>query len=393
MALAVVAGHLCVDLIPVISAESAASGSFMAPGRMSETDGLTIAPGGCVSNTGIALFKLGTPVRLVGRLGDDRIGQLTRDVISSIHPSLVADLEVVAGAAGAYTLVISPPNVDRTFLGFLGPNDTFASEHVPDHLLRQADLFHLGYPPLLRTMYADGGAELSRLLQRAKALGATTSLDTAMPDPARPSGKADWEGILQRALPHVDLFMPSVEELLFMLWRERYDTLARAAGHAGMIDALTAGDVRAVAQRTLALGTRMLVIKMGHRGLYLRTRALDGQLGRGAPGSLAAWSHRELWAPCFRVGVAGTVGAGDATIAGFITALLRRLEPEAAMTAAVAVGACNVEAADATSGVRSWEETIKRLRSPWDRLDARLDDDAWAWDETRGLWRGPDDGI
>lgn len=391
MALAVVAGFLCVDLIPIISADSAASESFLAPGRLIETDGLTIAPGGCVSNTGIALHTLGTPVRLVARLGDDAIGRLTREVIASIHPRLTQDLEQVAGAAGAYTLVISPPGRDRTFLGFLGPNDTFASGHVPDNLLRQADLFHLGYPPLLQAMYADGGGELARLMQRAKACGATTSLDMAMPDPSRPSGKADWPDILGRTLPHVDLFMPSVEELLFMLWRERYEALAHQVGHAGMIDALTTADVLELARRALGLGPRLLAIKMGHRGLYLRTGAMRAALGRAFPAEWAAWSHRELWAPAFRVHVAGTVGAGDATIAGFITALLQGMAPEMALTAAAAVGACNVEAADATSGVRSWEETLQRMRAPWERLDARLDD-AWVWDAQWGVYRGPHDG-
>lgn len=392
MALVVVAGHLCVDLIPIISAESAASESFLAPGRLSEADGLTIAPGGCVSNTGIALHKLGTPVRLAGRLGDDPIGRLTREVIASVHPALTQDLEQVPGAAGAYTLVISPPGVDRTFLGFLGPNDTFSSAHVPEDLLRQADLFHLGYPPLLRMMYAEGGAELARLMRRAKELGATTSLDTAMPDPARPSGKADWSSILGRALPYVDLFMPSVEELLFMLWRERYNALAREVGHAGMIDALTTDDILTLAGRALALGPRLLAIKMGRRGLYLRTGEIGAAMGRAVPLAPAAWNRRELWAPCFRVQVAGTVGAGDAAIAGFITALLRHMDPEMALTAAVAVGACNVEAADATSGVRSWDETLRRLRAPWERLDARLDA-AWIWDAQRGVYRGPHDGC
>ncbi len=51
-----------------------------------------------------------------------------------------------------------------------------------------------------------------------------------------------------------------------------------------------------------------------------------------------------MWAPCFDVEVVGTTGSGDATIAGFLSALLRDASPEEAMTMAVAVGACNVEA-------------------------------------------------
>ena len=35
-----------------------------------------------------------------------------------------------------------------------------------------------------------------------------------------------------------------------------------------------------------------------------------------------------------------------------------RLAPGGAVTAAVAVGACNVEAADALSGIRPWDDTL-----------------------------------
>jgi len=65
--------------------------------------------------------------------------------------------------------------------------------------------------------------------------------------------------------------------------------------------------------------------------------------------------------------VIGTTGAGDATIAGFLAALLRDLPPDEAMNAALAVGACNVEAADALSGIRSWCETLQRINAGWAR--------------------------
>ena len=70
-------------------------------------------------------------------------------------------------------------------------------------------------------------------------------------------------------------------------------------------------------------------------------------------------------APCFKVEVVGTVGSGDCTIAGFLSALLRDFAPAEAARMAVAVGACNVEAADTLSGVRTWEETIERIATGW----------------------------
>jgi hypothetical protein len=109
-------------------------------------------------------------------------------------------------------------------------------------------------------------------------------------------------------------------------------------------------------------------------------------LGRTRPTDWEVWAGRELWAPCFRADVAGTTGAGDTTIAGFLSALLRGLDPYETVTAAVAVGACCVEALDALSGVRSWEDTLERIAGGWDRLPLQLSAPGWYWNEREQLW-------
>jgi sugar/nucleoside kinase (ribokinase family) len=176
-----------------------------------------------------------------------------------------------------------------------------------------------------------------------------------------------------------------------MLWRERYEQLLRSVGPARMIDALTPEEIGQLAERALSLGTKVLALKLGHRGLYLRTAKVLGDMGRGGPANPAKWAGRELWAPCFKVQVVSTVGSGDSTVAGFIAGMLKGQDAEEALTSAVAVGACNVEAADTTSGVRPWEETQERVRRGWARLDAHVDAPGWVWDEEAGLWRGPKD--
>jgi len=93
-----------------------------------------------------------------------------------------------------------------------------------------------------------------------------------------------------------------------------------------------------------------------------------------------------MWAPCFQVDVVGATGSGDATIAGFLSALLRGMSIEDAMTAAVAVGACNVQAADALSGIRPWEETLQRVAGGRPRRTLTLASPGWRLDATRQLW-------
>jgi sugar/nucleoside kinase (ribokinase family) len=247
-------------------------------------------------------------------------------------------------------------------------------------------------------MYIDGGRELVSVFQRAKATGVTTSLDTAFPNPSSEAGQADWLAIFQAVMPYVDIFLPSIEELLFMVRRPTYQRLLESAGRRSLADN---GDILSqvtpelladVSSQFLEMGVKMVVIKLGERGLYLRTaqqNALAG-LGNACPSDLAAWASQELWAPCFQVKVVGTTGSGDATIAGFLSALLRDLPPGQAMTAAVAVGACNVEAADALGGIRSWEETLARIASGWPRRQLKLDPSTgWHEDQASGLWSGP----
>ncbi|MCJ7548075.1 MAG: carbohydrate kinase family protein, partial [Anaerolineae bacterium] len=109
--------------------------------------------------------------------------------------------------------------------------------------------------------------------------------------------------------------------------------------------------------------------------------------GRCAPAQVGDWSGRELLAPCFAVDVVGTTGSGDCTIAGFLAGVLKALAPEETMTAAVAVGACNVEKADATSGIPHWSAVRKRLDSAWARRPVSCSLPEWTWDEKQQIWR------
>jgi sugar/nucleoside kinase (ribokinase family) len=89
------------------------------------------------------------------------------------------------------------------------------------------------------------------------------------------------------------------------------------------------------------------------------------------------------------VNTIGTTGAGDCAVGGFLAAVLRGLSPEEALSMAAATGACNVEAADATSGVRSWSATMERIEKGW--VQRPLDLPGWNYDQAVRLWRGSDD--
>jgi sugar/nucleoside kinase (ribokinase family) len=381
---AVVAGHVCLDIIPELR------GGAPGPGALAVCGPAALSTGGAVSNTGLALAKLGVPTRLAGKIGDDLFGRNVVALLGAAGRELAAGMVPAPGEVTSYSVVLSPPGQDRSFLHCPGANDTFGADDVPEELLAGAALLHFGYPPLMRRMCADGGAECAKLLRRVRAAGLTASLDMARPDPASPAGRVDWRAWLARVLPEVDIFLPSVDELLFMLDRPRFEELESRPG--GLVAALDGELLAALAGEILALGVAVAVVKLGAAGLYLRSSADRARLahaGRAAPRG-DEWAGRELYAPCFAVEVAGTTGSGDCTIAGFLAGLLRGLAPEETLESAVAVGACSVEVADATGGVRGWDRTRARIAAGWPR---RAPAPGLAgWRPRGGVLAGPSDG-
>jgi sugar/nucleoside kinase (ribokinase family) len=379
-----VAGHLCLDIIPRLSS----SDLHIAPGRMVELGAAMFATGGAVANTGLALHTLGVPVRLVGKIGDDLFGMAVRQIVDAHGAGLADNLVIAPGEATSYTLVLSPPDTDRMFLYAPGCNATFCAADVSDAALHGARLMHFGYPPTMERMWQHGGAELLALFERAKRHGLTTSLDLAMPELGSAPARADWRAIFAAVLPLVDLFAPSVEELLALLRPATFARLAAAGG--ALLDHVTPDLLSSLGAELLQLGANIVMLKLGHRGLYMRTAGAEqlARMGKAAPADAAAWADRERWVAPYDVHVAGTTGAGDAAIAGLLMALLRGMPPNEALDAASAVAACCVEASDAIGGVRPWPETQARM-ADCPRLPLPLDAPGWRWHAEQALWVGP----
>ncbi len=354
---AIVAGHLCLDIIPDLSTQT--SDQFDAsfrPGRLVNIGPASITTGGVVSNTGLALHHLGIDTRLVAKVGADQFGSTIRQILASHSPSLITSIVTSSEVSTSYSITISPPDSDRRFLHHPGANDDFCADDVKDEDVIDARLFHFGYPPLMARMFADDGAQLTELFRRMKSLGLTTSLDMAFIDPASLAGRANWRLILKNALPFVDIFLPSLDEIIFMSGQE--------------LDVpLNVSLLSNVSTELLELGAKMVVLKLGDRGLYMHTASASAlkDLGRACPSDLMTWGDFESWQPCFEVKVAGTSGSGDATIAGFLAAILHDRTPVDVLTTALAVGALSVETKDQQNKTRTWDDTWLRINSGWAR--------------------------
>jgi sugar/nucleoside kinase (ribokinase family) len=368
----VAAGHICLDITPPFTETGAQSA--IVPGGLVFVGPPVVSTGGSVANTGLALHRLGIRTRLVGKVGDDLFGRAILDVVRRHGPSLAGGMIVSAGEGSSYTVVLNPPGLDRCFLHCTGTNDTFGPDDLDDARLSGARLLHFGYPPLMRRMREDRGEALAAIFRRAKGLGLATSLDMAQPDPNSEAGRLDWPALLRNVLPHTDVFLPNLEETLFMTDRPRLEALRAAAGAASLFTKVDRALLREVADRLLGWGVAAVGLKLGDQGFYLKATADRARLDRVGGGLLpaAAWAGREGLVPCFRARVVSTTGAGDTTVAGFLAALVKGLPPDEAMTMAVAVGACSVEQADATSGVPDWEAVRRRVAAGWARLPSAI---------------------
>ncbi len=373
---AVVAGHVCLDVIPDIDHQI-----DLTPGHLYEVGAAAMATGGAVSNTGVAMQILGVPVQLMAMVGKDSFGDTIARIFEGYKPGLSQALKRSEQVATSYSVVINIPGIDRIFLHCPGANAAFSSDDIDYDTVAKAALFHFGYSSLMSGMYADEGAELLNLYRKVKELGVTTSLDPAQPDPNGPAGKENWLKIFEKTLPYVDIFMPSSDELLYMIWRERY----------GIGDELCPADVSILGKRLIDMGVAIAAIKMGHRGMYVRTASAERlrKMGAGCPEDVEAWANREAWFPIMKVEhVVGATGSGDTTIAGFLAAILRNESFDRAGAMACAVGACNVEAASALGGIRTWEETTARLDAGWERTHLDIAEPGWT-EQPNHIWHGP----
>lgn len=371
-----VAGHVCLDVIPRFASGSTSPVEFK-PGSLIHVGPALQSTGGAVANTGLALHRLGLPVRLIGKVGDDLFGHEIIRLFRQEGPSLAEHMICVPGEHTSYSIVLNPPGRDRLFLHCSGANDTYVADDLDLAALEGVSVFHFGYPPIMRRMYDDEGSELATLLKRVSQRVKLISLDTCSVDPSSEAGRVDWAVLLERVLPHVDCFVPSYDEIAFMLRTEVLPVpdLCQSA---------------LISERLLGYGAAVVALKLGEHGIYLRTSSNPDRLA--ATPLDESWLNREVYAPCFKATVVGTTGSGDCTIAGLLTGLVHGQRPEQAVTSATAVGACSVEAMDACSGVPSWSSVVQRIKNGWVRHRPSLMLDGWRPIDA-GVFLGPNDNA
>ncbi|MCX6367310.1 MAG: carbohydrate kinase family protein [Armatimonadetes bacterium] len=274
-------------------------------GTLELIERLELHIGGNAANSAGALAKLGLPVQLVGKVGDDSFG----DFMTTALTTLGVDTRAVARDPHAPTstsLVTVHTDGERSFLHAPGANATLSAEDVDWDALSGTRFFHVAGLQLLPRLEGEG---IAQVLMEAKKRGMVTMLDTVM-NPR----SAGWAG-LAPALSYLDWFVPSLDEI------------HQLCGKAMVPEQIAA--CRAV---NPALN---MVIKVGSEGCWVAESGKEPVRVPGIP----------------NVTVVDTLGAGDSWCGGFLAGLSRGMAPIEAATLANKVGAACVQVLGATTGI------------------------------------------
>lgn len=365
----IVAGHICIDVTPIIDGKNYEQVSdILKPGKLVQVGAADVHTGGAVANTGLAMKILGADVSLMGKVSDDAFGDMILGILRKYDAD--KDMIISKGEDSSYSVVLAIPGIDRIFLHNPGTNNTFVAKDVDDNALREASLIHFGYPPLMEKMFEDGGYELVKLMKKAIEYNTSTSLDMAAIDPTTKAGAQDWDLILRSVLPYVDFFVPSVEELCFMLDRDRFDEWQHRAGDKDIAEILDPEcDIKPLAYKCIEYGAKVVIVKAGAPGMYYATcnneniSGLCDRLGLDIDDIANRCGFQPSFVP--EKIVSGT-GAGDTSIAAFLTAIINGENFDMSLKLSAATGACCVEGVDALSGLKSLDELKTKIANGWE---------------------------
>ena len=196
--------------------------------------------GGAPANVACALARLGTPVGLIGRLGEDAIGAAFRDLFRQRDVAVQA-LQRDASHPSRVVLVRRHANGERVFQGFAGDQalgfadqmfDRDELEAVWPGLAEQARWLLVGTIPLASMASADC---LQWVLAQAKAAGLALAVDVnwrptfwnPKADPAA-GPTSDAQALIQPLLEQASLLKLAREEALWFFGSD--DPAVIAAG-------------------------------------------------------------------------------------------------------------------------------------------------------------------
>ena len=280
--------------------------------------------GGMALNTAVSLAKIGhVPVGLISCIGHDLGGQILETGLKQLN----IDAEHLCYADSENTgvaICFIHPDGERSMVLCIAANNKLDETRIHFNAIKDGDYLHVG-----GAMVSEGtrGRNLAKILKKVKEHNITVSIDTCW------DGTNQWGKILTPSLPYCDIFFTNDDEAKLYSCK---DNIEEALDYFS------------------SFGPKILIVKMGSKGAFVRSEEYCGLI------------------PIFEVKTADATGAGDSFDAGFLFGLFNNWSVEQSATFASAVGAKCVTAFGATTGIVSYEETMKLIK-------AQSREEDWNW--------------
>lgn len=287
-------------------------------GGVAFIDEIRMNPAGTASGAVMNAAKLGINCATAACVGNDEKG----DFILDFYQRMGIDCSMVQRSSTSLTsatLLPIRPNGERPALHARGASDDLFIPESDFDTTCDARFLHHGGTGLLNTM--DQG-QSAMLLQHAKSKGLTTTFDLIAPN-------ENTLKLLTDLLPHVDYFMPSMEEA---------ESIAETSGK-------TLKNQADLAAFYMDLGAGACIFKWGEKGSFVKTADV------------------EMRVPAFHVDVSDTTGCGDSYCGGFIAGLSMGYDLEQACKLGTATSGLVATALGSDAGVVDLEHTLEFMKT------------------------------
>ena len=282
-------------------------------GNLEYIEELRLTVAGTAGGTVIDCAKLGLSTLGVGAVGDDEKADF---VISTLEKFGVdtSGFERLKGIPTSSTILNIRPNGERPALHLRGACDHFLPPPKDKINIFDCNVFHLGGTGLLKKL--DGPVSV-QLLKDAKENGCITTWDLI-------GATEQTINIVKPLLPHIDYFMPSIEEASLM---------------SGLNDPKDVGK------------------------FYLDNGAKNCVFTMGGEGSLFINNSELIKTPAFDVKVVDTTGCGDAFDAGMITAIVKGFDIEKALNFATITSGLVATGLGSDAGIISFDDSLEKMNT------------------------------
>ena len=302
-------GILCVDALgkPV--------DTLPEKGKLKLVDSISLQIGGCAANVSISLAKIGLQPSVIGRIGNDKLGEILIDTLKTEKVE-VKGLKIDPSVSTSASLVMISHDGERSIVHSMGSNRYFCFEDVDLDIIRDCRILLIAGTFL---MPGFDGPGTEKLLRFASGNGVLCCMDTAW-DPT-----GEWMNKIEICLPFLDWFMPSYEEACKLSNKT---------------------DLAEIAELFVSKGVKNVIIKLDKRGCFVKPRNENGFI-----------------VPSYnKIEVKDSSGAGDSFCAGFIVGLYNKWDIKKCALFANAVGAHCVMEIGTTTGIKTMAEILAFIK-------------------------------